>query len=49
MFIAIICVLLALAFVAQEGRHSFATLAIVLSVVALITCVVYSVRALGLS
>jgi uncharacterized membrane protein len=42
-------VLLALAFVAQEGRHSFATLAIVLSVVALIACVVYGVRALGVS
>jgi hypothetical protein len=49
MFIAIICALLALAFVAQEGRHSFAPLAIVLSVVALVTCVVYGLRALGVS
>ena len=49
MFIAIMSVLLALAFAAQEGRHSFAMLAIVLSVVVLIACVVCSVRALGVS
>jgi uncharacterized membrane protein len=48
-FIAIIFALLAFAFAAQEGRQSFAQLAIVLSVVALIACVVYSVRALGTS
>jgi len=40
--------LLLLAFAAAEGRKSFASLAFVLGVVALIACVVYSVRALGI-
>jgi hypothetical protein len=49
MFIAIMSVLMALAFAAQEDRDSFATLAIVLSVVVLIACGVCSIRTLGVS
>jgi hypothetical protein len=48
MFIALLAILLLLAFAAHEGRKSFTSLAIVLGVIALITCVVYSVRFLGI-
>jgi hypothetical protein len=47
-FIALVAVLLLLAFAAHEGRRGFTSLAIVLGVIALITCVVYSVRFLGI-
>jgi hypothetical protein len=47
-FIALLAVLLLLAFAAHEGRKSFPSLAIVLGVMALIACVVYSVRALDI-
>jgi hypothetical protein len=47
-FIALVAVLLLLAFAAHEGRKSFASLAIVLGVIALIACVVYGIRALGI-
>ena len=48
-FIALVAVLLLLAFAGHEGRKSFASLAIVLGVVALIACAVYGLRALGIS
>jgi len=48
-FIALVAVLLLLAFVGHEGRKSFASLAIVLGIFALITCAVYGLRALGIS
>lgn len=47
-FIALVAASLLLAFVAHEGRKSFASLAIVLGVVALIACVVYGARVLGI-
>jgi hypothetical protein len=47
-FIALVAVLLLLAFAAQEGRKGFTHLAIVLGVVALIACVVLSARILGI-
>jgi hypothetical protein len=47
-FIALVAVLLLLAFVAHEGRKSFTSLAIVLGLIALIACIVYSVRALDI-
>ena len=49
LFIALVAALLLLAFAAQEGRKSLASLAIVLGVFALITCAVYGLRALGIS
>ena len=48
-FIALVAVLLLLAFAAHEGRKNFDSLAIVLGLVALIACVVYGLRALGIS
>jgi hypothetical protein len=48
MFVALLAILLLLTFAAHEGRKSFTSLAIVLGVIALITCVVYSVRFLGI-
>jgi hypothetical protein len=48
-FITFVAVLLLLAFAAHEGRKSLASLAIVLGVFALITCVIYGLRALGIS
>jgi uncharacterized membrane protein len=48
-FIALVTVLLLLAFAGHEGRKSFASLAIVLGVVAFIACAVYGLRALGIS
>jgi hypothetical protein len=47
-FIALVAVLLLLAFAAHEGRKGFTSLAIVLGVFALIACVVYSARILGI-
>jgi uncharacterized membrane protein len=47
-FIALVAALLLIAFAAQEGRKSFASLSIVLGLIALIACVVYSVRALNI-
>jgi hypothetical protein len=47
-FIALVAVLLLLAFAAHEGRKSFTSLAIVLGVIALIACVVYGIRALDI-
>ena len=47
-FIALVAALLLLAFAAQEGRKSLASLAIVFGLVAVIACVVYSARFLGI-
>jgi hypothetical protein len=47
-FIALVAVLLLLAFAAHEGRKGFTHLAIVLGVVALVACVVLSARILGI-
>jgi multisubunit Na+/H+ antiporter MnhF subunit len=47
-FIALVAVLLLLAFAARAGRKSFPSLAIVLGLVALIASVVYGLRALGI-
>lgn len=47
-FIALVAALLLLAVAVHEGREAFASLAIVLGVVALIACVVYSARFLGI-
>jgi hypothetical protein len=47
-FIAVIATLLLLAVAVHEGGKAFASLAIVLGVVALIACVVYSARFLGI-
>ena len=47
-FIALVAVLLLLAFAAGEGRKGFTSLAIVLGLVALIACVVFSASMLGL-
>jgi hypothetical protein len=47
-FIAIVAVLLLSAFAAQEGRKGLTSLAITLAVFALIACVTYSARILGI-
>ena len=47
-FIALVAVLLLLAFFAHEGRKGVTHLAIVLGLAALIACVVYILRALGI-
>jgi hypothetical protein len=47
-FIALVAVLLLIAFAAHEGRKSFTSLSIVLGLIALIACIVYSVRALNI-
>jgi hypothetical protein len=46
--VALVAVLLLLAFIAQEGRKTFPYFAIVLSLVALIACIAYSARILGI-
>ena len=48
-FIALVAVLLLSAFAAHEGRKAFNSLAIVLGVFALVACVVYSARILGIN
>jgi hypothetical protein len=47
-FIGVVAVLLLLAFAVHEGRKGFTSLAIVLGLVALIACVVYGLRVLGI-
>jgi hypothetical protein len=47
-FIALVAVLLLLAFAVHEGRKGFTSLAIVFGLVAVIACVVYSTRFLGI-
>ena len=47
-FIAVVAALLLLAVAVHEGRKGFTSLAIVLGVVALIACIVYSARFLGI-
>jgi hypothetical protein len=47
-FIALVAVLLLSAFAAHEGRKGLAFLAIMLGVFALIACVTYSARILGI-
>jgi hypothetical protein len=47
--IALVAILLLLAFAAHEGRNGFPSLAIVLGVFALIACVVYGARILGIN
>ena len=48
-FIALVAVLLFLAILAREGRKSLSSLAIVLGVFALVACVVYGIRLLGVA
>ncbi len=47
-FIALVTVLLLLAFATAEGRKGFTSLAIVLGVFTLIACVVFSARIFGI-
>ena len=47
-FIALVAALLLLVSVAHEGRKSLSSLAIVLGVFALVACVVYGIRFLGI-